>query len=71
MTLAAVLDEYYGPLVGIPLYGLAGMVGLERMDDREHHFSDVVFGAVLDTSWAKRWFEITSPCCWVARSRPT
>lgn len=47
MTVAAVLDEYYGPLVGIPLYGLTGMVALERMDDGEHHFSDVVFGAVL------------------------
>ena len=47
VTLAAVLDEYYGPWVGIPLYGLAGLVAFERLDDREHHFSDVVFGAAL------------------------
>lgn len=47
VTLAAVLEEAYGPLVGIPLYGLAGLVAVERLDDEEHHFSDVVFGAVL------------------------
>ena len=44
---AAVMHEVYGPWVGIPLYGIAGMVALERLDDREHHFSDVVFGAAL------------------------
>ena len=26
---------------------LSGLVAYERMDDREHHFSDVVFGAAL------------------------
>lgn len=46
-TVAAVMHQAYGPLVGIPLYGVAGMVGLARLDDREHHFSDVVFGAAL------------------------
>jgi hypothetical protein len=44
---AAVLDEYYGPRVGIPAYMLAGLAGWERIDDGEHDFSDVVFGAVL------------------------
>jgi membrane-associated phospholipid phosphatase len=44
---AAVLDEYYGPCVGIPAYVLAGLVGWERIDDGEHDLSDVVFGAVL------------------------
>jgi hypothetical protein len=44
---AAVLDEYYGPMVGIPAYILAGLVGWERIDDGEHDLSDVVFGAVL------------------------
>jgi len=47
VALAAVLDEYYGPVVGIPLYLVSGLVALERMDDREHHFSDIVFGAAL------------------------
>jgi membrane-associated phospholipid phosphatase len=45
--LAAVLDESYGHKVGIPLYLAAAFVGFERMDDREHHFSDVLFGATL------------------------
>jgi membrane-associated phospholipid phosphatase len=44
---AAVLDEYYGPMIGIPAYALAGLVGWERIDDGEHDLSDVVFGAVL------------------------
>ncbi|HUW82269.1 MAG TPA: phosphatase PAP2 family protein [Phycisphaerae bacterium] len=44
---AAVMHEAYGPWVGVPLYGVAGMVALERLDDREHQFSDVVFGAAL------------------------
>ena len=46
-AMAAVLDKYYGHWVGFPAYGLAGFVGFERMDDREHFFSDVLFGAVL------------------------
>jgi len=46
-TVAAVMHQAYGPWAGIPLYGVAGMVGLARMDDREHHFSDVIFGAAL------------------------
>jgi len=45
--LAAVMDEAYGPWVGVPLYMMAAFVGFERMDDREHHFSDVLFGAAL------------------------
>ena len=47
VCLAAVLDKYYGHKVGIPLYLMSGFVGLERMDDREHFFSDIVFGAAL------------------------
>ncbi len=46
-TFAAVMHQSYGHWAGIPLYGLAGMVGLARLDDREHHFSDVVFGAAM------------------------
>lgn len=46
-TAAAVLNEYYGPWVGVPALGLAGLVGFQRLDSRVHDFSDVVFGAVL------------------------
>lgn len=46
-TVASVMHQAYGHWVGIPLYGVAGMVGLARLDDREHHFSDVVFGAAM------------------------
>jgi hypothetical protein len=46
---ATVMNEAYGPLVGIPLYGLGTLVAIERLDDREHYMSDVLFGAVLGT----------------------
>jgi outer membrane murein-binding lipoprotein Lpp len=46
-ALAAVLDGIYGPLVGIPMYGLAGFVGAARLDSNKHHLSDVLMGAAL------------------------
>ncbi len=46
-TVASVLHQAYGPWVGIPLYGIAGLGGFSRIDDREHSLSDVVFGAAL------------------------
>ncbi len=46
-TLAAVLDEYYGPSVGLPAYALAGLIGWSRIDQRDHDLSDVVFGAAM------------------------
>jgi len=46
-TVAAVLNEYYGPWVGVPSFALAGLVGYQRLDSRVHDFSDVVFGAML------------------------
>ncbi len=46
-TVAAVLDELYGPAVGIPAYLGAGFVGYRMMDARDHWASDVLFGAVL------------------------
>ncbi|HOW69334.1 MAG TPA: hypothetical protein PKY77_01935 [Phycisphaerae bacterium] len=47
MALATVLNDAYGPLVGVPMFGITGLVAVERIDDREHSFSDVVFGAAL------------------------
>ena len=47
MTVATVLNEYYGPLVGIPCFGLTALTAWQRMDTGEHWASDVVFGAAL------------------------
>lgn len=47
--IASVMHEAYGHVVGVPLYGLAALVALERVDDRNHYFSDVMMGAVLGT----------------------
>ena len=46
-TVAAVLDEFYGPKVGIPAYIGAGFVGYRMMDSGDHWASDVLFGAVM------------------------
>lgn len=46
-TVASVLDEFYGPAVGIPSYIVAGAVGYRMMETGDHWGSDVVFGAVL------------------------
>jgi len=46
-TVASVLDEFYGPKVGIPAYAVASLVGYRMMDTGDHWASDVVFGATL------------------------
>jgi hypothetical protein len=46
-TVAAVLDEFYGPEVGIPAYLGAGFVGYRMMESGDHWLSDVIFGATL------------------------
>ncbi len=46
-TVASVLDEFYGPKVGIPAYALASVVAWRMMDTGDHWASDVVFGATL------------------------
>ena len=46
-TVASVLDEFYGPWVGIPAYIGAGCLGYRMMETGDHWASDVVFGAVL------------------------
>lgn len=46
-ALAAVMDEYYGPQVGLPAYVFAGLIGWSRIDRRDHDLSDVVFGAAM------------------------
>jgi len=46
-TVASVLDEFYGPQIGIPAYAAAGFVGYRMMASGDHWASDVVFGGVL------------------------
>jgi hypothetical protein len=46
-TVASVLDEFYGPKVGIPAYAIASLVGYRMIDTGDHWTSDVVFGATL------------------------
>jgi len=48
-AVASVMHQAYGPLAGIPLYGLGTLVAISRLDDGEHYLSDVVMGAVLGT----------------------
>lgn len=44
---ASVLDEYYGPQVGVPAYIGASLVGWRMMDAGDHWASDVLFGGTL------------------------
>jgi hypothetical protein len=44
---ASVLDEYYGPQVGLPAYVGAAFVGWRMMDSHDHWASDVLFGGTL------------------------
>ena len=46
-TVASVLDEFYGPRVGIPAYAGACVVGYRMIDSGDHWGSDVIFGATL------------------------
>jgi len=46
-TLATVMWDAYGPLVGAPFMGFAGYVGYERIDAGNHQFSDVLSGALI------------------------
>jgi hypothetical protein len=44
---ASVLDEYYGPQVGVPAYIGASLVAWRMMDSGDHWASDVLFGGTL------------------------
>lgn len=46
-AVATVLQEAYGPWVGVPAYAFASYVGFERLDARNHNFSDVISGALI------------------------
>ena len=46
-TVASMLDEYYGPKVGLPAYALASLVAYRMVDTGDHWTSDVVFGAAI------------------------
>ncbi len=46
-AVASVLDEFYGPGVGIPAYGVASLVAYRMVDEGDHWTSDVIFGAAL------------------------
>lgn len=47
VTMAAVLEEYYGTPVAVPAYALAGLISWSRIDQRDHDLSDIVFGAAM------------------------
>ena len=44
---ATIMYKAYGPWVGVPLMGFAGFVGYERIQARNHDFSDVISGALI------------------------
>ena len=49
-AVAAVVNEIYGQNAGIVAYLIASLVGISRINDNEHYFSDVIIGAGLGTA---------------------
>jgi membrane-associated phospholipid phosphatase len=46
-TLAAVAERHFGWKVGLPAYGVAGLVAVSRLQRNKHYLSDVIAGATL------------------------
>jgi membrane-associated phospholipid phosphatase len=46
-AMATVAQRHYGWKIGIPAYGLAGLMGISRIHEDKHWLSDVVAGATL------------------------
>jgi membrane-associated phospholipid phosphatase len=46
-ALATVAERHYGWKVGVAAYGVAGLVGLSRLEQNAHFLSDVIGGATL------------------------
>ena len=50
---ASVLAHSYGYKVGIPMYLLATLTGLSRINDNKHWLSDVIAGATIGIFWGR------------------
>ncbi len=48
-TTAGVVYSDFGPAWGIPAFAAAGYVGLSRLQENRHYFSDIVAGGILGT----------------------
>lgn len=46
-AVATVAQQHYGWKIGVPAYGLAGLMGISRIHQDKHWLSDVVAGATL------------------------
>ncbi len=62
---ASFLHHRYGLQWGIPMYLIAGVIGLERVNVKDHYWSDVVAGAVIGYT-AGALFTAKYPNVWVA-----
>lgn len=62
---ASYLDHRYGLQWGVPMYIIASVIGLERVNVKDHYWSDVVAGAaigyaagaIFTVRYPKVWFE--------------
>jgi len=48
-TTATLWYNWHGPAAGIPMYSLAFLTALSRINDKRHWPADIIFGAVLGT----------------------
>jgi len=62
---ASYLHHRYGLEWGLPMYVVAGVIGLERVNVKDHYWSDVIAGAVIGYA-AGAFFTARYPNVWVA-----
>jgi membrane-associated phospholipid phosphatase len=70
-AMATVVQRHYGWKIGIPAYGLAGLMGVSRIHEDKHWLSDVVAGATLGYIAGRTVTRVNGQVERVARARWT
>ncbi len=62
---ASYIHHRYGLQWGIPMYILASVIGYERVNVKDHYWSDVIVGAAIGYT-AGALFTVSYPNVWIA-----
>lgn len=61
---ASYLHHRYGLAWGVPMYGIAAVIGYQRVDADDHHWTDVIAGAALGY-FVAYFFTVKYPNVWL------
>ncbi len=61
---ASFLHHRYGLRWGLPMYGLASLIGYQRVNVKDHYWSDVIAGAAIGYT-AGAFFTVRFPNVWL------